>query len=443
MSAQAKSRAVVAVGVATALAGGLVPILHARRPPVIVTTGEIIVREQTSSVTSIGMSVIDQLPVSRNFDRLIATLPSDRPLTPGSVPDGWTATQKGRQITATGPAQPEVNLRFDFKGNNLDDYAGKDATIQSGLGTRLDDPLKIKIQLQPRVEITPFIDGILTPPAQATPGQPILIGVGDPYRRGTWQLGTTDGGQVPLLPMEAIRDMNVPKAGVPQPLYNMRGTDGLINLLSRPAPRPFITAYPSMGGFTRARFTDRFGDRLVDAPLTIELGSPAGSTRKLTGGSAFAFAGQAACVSGQFPTFNDPYGLVLDGKTVLSPWGASQTTVMLGIPDGTTAGPHTISDPNGSSSITVGILTVEGSIDQNKLWKGESTTMRLRVVGTDKQLPLGVLNRTPSIIDIEGGVRQTLTTAGGKDNVITRGVTGIHRGDFSILYSVSTAGCGR
>jgi len=86
---------------------------------------------------------------------------------------------------------------------------------------------------------------------------------------------------------------------------------------------------------------------------------------------------------------------------------------------------------------------VEGSIDQNKLWKGEYTTMRLRGVGTDKQLPLGVLNRTPSIIDIEGGVRQTLTTAGGKDNVITRGVTGIHRGDFSILYSVSTAGCGR
>jgi hypothetical protein len=198
-----------------------------------------------------------------------------------------------------------------------------------------------------------------------------------------------------------------------------------------------------MGGFTRARFTDRFGDKLVDAPLAIGSGAPQGSSRKLTGAAPFAFAGQAACVSGSFPTFADPYGLVLDGKIPLSPWGASQTTVMLGIPDGTTAGPHTISDPNGSTSITVGILTVEGTIDQNKLWKGESTTMRLRVLGTDRQLPIGVLNRTPSVIDLEGGVQQTVTTAGGQNNLITRGVKGIHRGDFSILYTVSTAGCGR
>jgi hypothetical protein len=428
---------------ASIIAASIVPILHARRVEVIVTTGEIIVRERADSVSSIGMSVIDKLPTSRNFDQLLATLPTDRQLTPGSLPDGWTAVQKGRQITASGPAQPEVNLRFDFKGNNLDDYVGKDATIQSGLGKRLDQPVKIKIQLQPRVEVTPFLDGILTPPAQATPGQPFLIGVGDLYRRGTWQLGTTEGGPVPLLPLEAIRDMSVFKSGTPRALYDMRGTDGFTGLLSRPAPRPFITAYPAMGRFTSARFIDRFGDRLVDAPLTIDPGSPGGGGRRLTGGSAFAFAGQAACVSGQFPTFGDPYGLVLDGRTVLVPWGASQTTVMLGIPDGTTAGPHTISDPNGSSSITVGILTVEGTIDQNKLWKGESTTMRLRVVGTDQKLPVGVLNRTPSIIDIDGGVRQTLTSAGGQDNVITRGVTGIHRGDFSNLYSVSTAGCGR
>ena len=171
MSSALKSRGAAAIITAAALVAG-VTILQARHSAVIVTTGEIIVREQTSSVTSIGMSVIDQLPVSRNFDRLIATLPNDRQLTPGSVPEGWTTTQKGRQITATGPAQPEVSLRFDFKGNNLDDYAGKDATIQSGLGTRLDDPIKIKIVLQPRVEVAPFIDGILTPPAQGTPGQP-------------------------------------------------------------------------------------------------------------------------------------------------------------------------------------------------------------------------------------------------------------------------------
>jgi len=436
-------RAARAIALASVLACTLVPILHARRAAVVVTTGEIIARQRTDTTSSIGVSVIEQLPRSRSFDRILTTLPSTRELTVGSKPEGWTVTQNGRQITATGPALPEVNLRLDFKGINLDDYIGKDATIQSGLGTRLDEAAKIKILLRPRVEVTPFIDGILTPPAQATAGQPFLIGVGDSHRRGTWQLGTTDGQEIPVLPLEAIRDMSVIKSGTPQALYRMRGSDGLANLLSHPAPRPFITAYPEMGGFSRVRYTDQFGDRLVDGPFTIALGSPAGSSRQITGGSAFAFAGQAACVSGQFPTFSDPYGFMLDGKTVLTPWGASQTTVMLGIPDGTTPGPHTISDPNGSSRITVGILTVEGTIDQNELWKGDSTTMRLRVVGTDQRLPLGVLNRTPATIDIEGGVRQTVTTAGGKDNVITRKVKGIHRGDFSILYSVNTADCGR
>lgn len=441
MSRYARNLGVVAM--AAALAATVAPILHAKRTAVVVTTGSMIVRERSSSVSSIGITAIEQLPGTRSIDQLIATLPSDHPLTSGSVPEGWTATQKGRQITATGPGMSEVNLRFDFKGNNLDDYVGKDATIQSGFGKQLNEPLKIKIQLQPRVDVTPYLDGILTPPPQATPGQPFLIGIGDPYRQGTWELGTTDGGHVPLLPQETLRDMSVIKSGTPQALSGMRGTDGLAGLLARPAPRPFITAYPTMGSFTRARFTDRFGDVLVDAPLTIATGSPQGTSRKLTGSAPFAFAGQAACVSGAFPTFADPYGLLLDGKTVLLPWGASQTTVMLGIPDSTTAGEHTISDPSGSSSITIGILRVEGTIDQDKLWKGDSTTMRLRVVGTDQKMPLGVLNRTPTIIDIEGGVQQTVTTAGGANNTITRGVKGIHRGDFSILYSVSTAGCGR
>jgi hypothetical protein len=35
-----------------------------------------------------------------------------------------------------------------------------------------------------------------------------------------------------------------------------------------------------------------------------------------------------------------------------------------------------------------------------------------------------------------------VTTAGGRDNSIVRGVKGIHRGDFSILHTVSHAGCG-
>jgi hypothetical protein len=419
----------------------LTPAVGARRTPAIVTSGAIVVRERSSTVTTIGVSALEQLPGSRSIDTLIATLPSDRPLTPAHVPDGWKSVQKGRQLTASGPAMTGVDLRYDVKGLYVDDYAGKDATIQSGFGGKMDDPAKLKIQLLPPVDVTPNLQGILTLPPQGISGQPLLIGVTDPYRRGTWHFTTPGGESVPLLPLEALRDLDVIPPGTPQALYNLRGTDGLHNLLMRPAPRPFITTYPN-GGFTRARYVDPFGELLVDGPVSIAPMPPATGARQFTAGSAFVFAGQAACISGRFPTFNDPYGLLLDGKIPLQPWGASPTTVMLGIPDGTAAGPHTISDPDGSSRITVGVLTVEGTLDQNKLWKGESTTMRLRVVGTDRQLPIGVLNRTPGIIDIDGGVDQTVTTTGGKDNVITRGVKGIHRGDFSIVYTVSHAGCG-
>jgi hypothetical protein len=65
------------------------------------------------------------------------------------------------------------------------------------------------------------------------------------------------------------------------------------------------------------------------------------------------------------------------------------------------------------------------------------------VVGTDKPLPLVVLNRTPHVITVEGSEAQTVTTAGGADNVLTRSVQGIFRGSFQITYSLSAPGCGR
>ena len=115
---------------------------------------------------------------------------------------------------------------------------------------------------------------------------------------------------------------------------------------------------------------------------------------------------------------------------------------MVGIPADATAGEHTISTADGSSSVKVGVLTVEASLDQNSLWRGESTTLRLRVIGTDKQFPLSLLNRSPSIVVLDGGVSQRLMTAGGLDNAINRGVRGIQRGNFSIEYTVNEPGCG-
>jgi hypothetical protein len=399
-------------------------------------SGRVFVRDRTNSVTSISASTIDRLP-DRKIDELLTQLPSSRKITPGYLPDGWSAEQKGKDVRAWGPPIDTVNLRYDLGGSYLSDYVGKQATLRTGFMGRLDDPIKVTIEGLPPVSTTPDLDGILTVPPRGVAGQPLLVGVAPGYRDGRWEF-TTGRGSIPLVSLEELRDMPVSGTNVPQALYGFRENGGLASMLTKTEPRPFITALPQTEFWRGVRYTDPWGETLVDAPVSITaVPAPAGG-RMLSGASSLAFAGQAACVSGRFPTFEDAYGLKLDGQLDLQPWGVSPTSVMLGIPDTTAAGPHTISTPDGSSSVTVGVLTVEGTLDQNKLWRGESTTMRLRIVGTDETIPLAILNRTPGIITLEGGIRQVLTTPGGVDNAITRRVTGIQRGNFTILYSVNS-----
>ena len=431
------------LGAVAVLAGaGLVVQLGASAPPHVVVTGSAAVRERatTNPVTTINADLLEKIPTGRRSDQIIATLPENRPVTAGKLPDGWQMNQNGRDVRIWGPALDRVRFRLDLNGRYIQDYAGKQATLQSSFQGTKDDPLKLSIEQWQKVETSPNLEGILTLPYKAGPGQPILIGVAPGYRDGTWRF-TTNGGSVPLLPLEDLKNMEVIK-GPQSSLYGFSKTDGYVQLMTKPAPRPFITEYPVMGSFTRVRYTDPWGEDTVDAPISILPATPTPGTRWLESASPLAFVGQAACVSGRFPTFEDAYGLLLDGKTELQPWSVSTTTIMVGIPDGTTAGEHTISVPGGSSSVKIGILTVDASLDQNKLWRGESTTMRLRVLGTDKQFPLAVLNRTPGVITIDGGVRQVVTTSGGADNSVTRSVTGIQRGNFSILWSVNAPGCG-
>ena len=86
------------------------------------------------------------------------------------------------------------------------------------------------------------------------------------------------------------------------------------------------------------------------------------------------------------------------------------------------------------------MLAVEGPIDQNELWKGQSTTMRLPVVGSEERLPLRIVNKTPATIAIDGGVNQLVDSAGGADNALTRSVRGIMKGNFNIEVLAQPAG---
>jgi hypothetical protein len=147
------------------------------------------------------------------------------------------------------------------------------------------------------------------------------------------------------------------------------------------------------------------------------------------------------CVTGCLSDDAKAIAGVLDGTRELTALGGGYRSWMFRVPGDATPGPHTVELNNGGRH-TVGVLAVEGSIDQNELWKGQSTTMRLRVIGSEEGLPLRIVNRTPATITIDGGVDQVIASPGGADNAITRSVRGIMKGNFNIEYSLNLPTCG-
>ena len=395
---------------------------------------QVITRERANGDVSLLM-LIRQQPAP--FDEVRVTLPSDKRASAGSLPDGWTHQQKGKQLRVSGPSTTGTHMRFDFPNSKLSDWLNKTTTLQPfSNGTGGIQSMAV-ITGAPKVEATPNLEGILTIVPYGSLGQLLTVGVANEYREGRWRFVLNNGSTWPLVPPRDVSTWKEPSEAI-QRLRLERHIDWL---LSHPDPLPFVTTVPEVP-ISRVTFNDPYGESLVDSALKLGLETLKACPLKITGGSEFAFAGQAACVSGCFPDLPSAYGLKLNGTQDLTPWSVSQTNVMIGIPPDTPPGSYTIGAPGLADTVTVGVLALQGSIDTNSLWRGQSTTMRLKIVGTDKPLPIVVLNRTPGIISVEGGVHQTLTTPGGADNAVTRNVRGIHRGDFQITYSLSTPGCG-
>src|SRR6185503_7424342 len=86
--------------------------------------------------------------------------------------------------------------------------------------------------------------------------------------------------------------------------------------------------------------------------------------------------------------------------------------------------------PSNLEQVEFVLLEVQGNIDQNALFTGQGTTLRLKIVGSEEKLQLQLNNTTPDVIDLEGGVSQVVTTSGGANNTVEKKVKGIKRGKF-------------
>jgi hypothetical protein len=212
--------------------------------------------------------------------------------------------------------------------------------------------------------------------------------------------------------------------------------------------RRFALDFPATGltgGPIQVRigYRDRFGETLVsvDRPTGfVPAAQHAPGPATLRACRPRAMTGEQLCVCGSIP---DIFALRLsiDGSISAIVVAASPGGAQVLLPPTLAPGPHRIAIAGSSASLPFNVVAVVGSLDQNRLWRGERTDMQLRVLGSPDPIELRIENRTPQIIELEGGVDQTVRTSGGADNALRRNVRGIMRGNFTIDYTLDLGPC--
>jgi hypothetical protein len=397
-------------------------------------TGTVRLRERENGDESLLVSVGGEATDPIEFVQL--TLPQKFTWKPALLPEGWTFKADGKRLELKrlelkGPPMPTPRLFFRFDAvpgaGAVKELPRKRCQFRARVRAR-DFEWQAVIGLEPRVKLSATLDGALNLPPLTSEGEPFVGTIPHSHgpTKGTWTLRIRDTG------MTAI------DAAPPEDVYrNIGGLTGTF--------KPFFgRVHPDL----RFTFVDHYGEKLIDAPGDWRLMPQAPScVTSMTGGSTMAFAGKPACVSGCFTDLGGPARFKLDGTEDLAILAASTQSVVVAIPDNTPPGSRWIGfDSAGGSKASsrhvLQIVQLRGTIADADLFTGQATTMRLDIVGTDKKLPLIVWNRDPWVIDLEGGVRQTVETSGGAANSATRSVTGIMRGDFAIDYSLNLPQCG-
>lgn len=207
------------------------------------------------------------------------------------------------------------------------------------------------------------------------------------------------------------------------------------------------------GGPLAVRYVDQWGRTLLDVPAAegTEVVPPAsGATDPdapaITGGHTLTTAGSEMCVCGRFPEPPARDGLLLDGAPIGSPPAASSTGIVFVTPLTLEPGPHRVTGDSAagfapSEGHDFEALRIEAAVDQEQLLRGGSTQLRIRVAGTERPIELELVNRTPSIIRVEGGDEQTARSSGGAENTITRRLEALSQGAFDLSWTLPDRRC--
>lgn len=196
-------------------------------------------------------------------------------------------------------------------------------------------------------------------------------------------------------------------------------------------------------------YSDPYGEDLYYTPGLPDIkiiSLPVDTTPTFTGVSPIVFVGDLICICGYFPDENSRYGFRSDSRDLGTPVSSSSHVLVYRLPDDIEPGVHHISPPPGTgfesdAAKEIEVIRVRGSIDRNKLLRGESTPLHLRIEGTQKVLNVSLTNKSPKIISLDGGNEQVIPTSGGEDNKIEKMVQGIAPGDFNLRYKLDLTFC--
>jgi hypothetical protein len=151
-------------------------------------------------------------------------------------------------------------------------------------------------------------------------------------------------------------------------------------------------------------------------------------------------AGDQLCVCGRFSPIDAGTSFLL-GDLTTQAVGAYRRLVWLEVPATTPPGERRVSGEGIAGSATTHVVRVLAELDQDQLLTGGSTTLRLRVEGTEQPLRIHLTNSSPGIIQLEGGDQQTTETSGGNPNQVERQVQANQRGSFDLQWKLDPPSC--
>ena len=334
------------------------------------------------------------------------------------IPQGWQSKADKNRRTLTGPGLGTPLVAISFSATDLKLPAKCEIEIK-GDGKRL-YKAKMPVGRLPQVTAAPTLDNLLIFPQAMVRGESVMFS---------------------------------PLSTTMTPVGGDWMIEGEATQWNGDMIKPTYTFTPSLSWKLplELKYTDPWGETLVDAGLDVDdviLVNPtpgSGGKPAITGCGPKTLVGKSICVCGSFPTEESRTAISANGQPLEEYLISGSSTVLnFQLPPDLAPGPLNLvgqesagygaSDTAGSQLIGVG-----GDVDKNKLLRGESTPLRLWMMGTDEPLSLRLWNTTPSIISLVGGEDQIVTTSGGSPNEVVKTVNAVSPGDFVLHYALTVS----